>query len=262
MEMLGDRTWKTYYSLERERRREEMEVKARSLWELPDPEVDRVVARGGALSFPHTYLDGSFMPLFRAVRAVHRSGKAKVVALGVVHDPDKDPEMFEFSLDGLSFILVLVEESLGQDRIALTRQFITRDRNRTSIGDIVKDLEAKGRALRPMLDEDTVLMVTGDLLHYGHGYGTAAPSEDPSHFEGMVKGDLDLLYRKKDHIGYYQSARRNMNDQAVVGVTLSTALGAPLDYDIYSMEMTDYSDVLGKERPTLVASVFYGVHSV
>lgn len=260
MERLGDRTWKQYYQAERENRRDELEARARSMWEGPDPEVDRVLSKWGALSFPHTFIDASFTPLLRAVRAVHRSGKGKVLALGVVHSPDYDPEESEFSLDGLSFMLDLVEEGLGQPGISLERRFVTKDSKLTDVDLIVGDLEEKGRAIGRSLDDDTALLLTGDLFHYGWGYGTTSPMGDLSPLDRMVTHDLDLLYRKKRYLEYYLSARKNMNDQAALGIVTSTALGSPLDYSIFSCERTDYSEVLERERPTVVGSVLYGVY--
>jgi len=262
MEMLGDRTWKAYYSEERERRKGELEARARSLWDGPDKDVDAVLKRGGALSFPHTYLDSSFMPLLRTVRAVHRSGKSKVLALGVVHSFDYDPEKEEFSLDGLSFMLDLVESALGQPKIGLKRRFVVRDRSLTEPELMVKDIEAKGKALMKELDDDTALLITGDLVHYGHGYGMTDVAEDLGLIDRMIGSDLELLYERKDHLGYLLSARKNMNDQAVVGIVAGTLLGSPLEHRVFSCEMTDYSEILGTKRPTVVASVLYGVNKV
>ncbi len=262
MDKLGDRTWKAYYAEERERRRDELEARVRSDWEMKDDEVAAVLRKGGALSFPHTYIDSSFSPILRTVRAVHRSGKDKVLALGVVHSFDYDPDKEEFSLDGLSFMLDLVESTLGQPKIGIKKRYVVRDRSLTEPELIVKELEAKGETLKDELDDDTALLITGDLVHYGHGYGMSEVTEDPRTIDRMIRADLDLLYNKRDHLGYFLSARNNLNDQTVIGLVVSTLLGSPLEYKVFSTEMTDYSEILGTKRPTIVASVHYGVNRV
>ena len=56
-----------------------------------------------------------------------------------------------------------------------------------------------------------------------------------------------------------QSSRKSRSDQVLVGIAINTILPEDLDYKIFSYTLSDYSDILQVPKPTVVASVFYGV---
>ncbi len=263
MEKLGDRSWKSYYRAERESRKEELVRRMEEQWTQEDEEVTIFLKEGGLLSFPHTYLDQSMEPLLRTVKAIYSSNKRKVVALGVLHNSIKVTGIEdEFCLDGFKYMLDLAAERFGLPAIEVEELFITRDKDLDpmDIRGIIDRLVARGKMIGSELGPDTALVITGDLSHYGHGYQTEDIVRDPSSL--IVEQwslSLDLLYKKKDMTSFIPQARMCMNDQVFVGIAASAALGDDLEYKVFSQGLADYSSVLETERPTVVASVFYGV---
>jgi len=230
-------------------------------WDRPDPEVLSIINRAGVLSFPHTYLDSSLLPLARTVNAIYRSGVKKVLALGVVHLSLHDISK-EFSLDGLRHFMDLASRVHRKDPIPLEEHYVTRDREigPDDLERIAEDMEAKGLEFRRSAVPDTAVVMTGDLSHWGHAYMPVVPSVEPyGQLPIRIRDALDQLFLRKDHMTYLRKSRELLNDQMYLGVFVSSFLGEPLDYRILSEELTDYSTVLGSERPTLVASMFYGV---
>lgn len=261
MEPIGERSWKQYYEDERTSRRKELEDRMRQAWDQDDPEVLKVLQKGGALSFPHSYLDTSFDALLRTVRAIHRSGKKKVLAIGVMHYiGDEIP--LEFSLDGFRFVMDLARDLFSTDEIPVREAFFFRDEVPLSDTEgIVNYIVGKGKRTEPQPDDETAIVMTGDLSHYGHAYGMEdTVPEYESLMKKNVERSLELLYRKKDPIAFMEHARASHNDQAYPALALSGMLKGDLEYRIFDFGISDYSNVLEKPEPSVVASVFYGVN--
>ena len=77
--------------------------------------------------------------------------------------------------------------------------------------------------------------------------------------ESNIDEMLNLLYRKRDRESFLEMGIGNLNDQIANGTALASLLEGDLEYRIFYRRSTDYSGVLGSEKPTVVASVFYGV---
>lgn len=261
MEPIGERSWKQYYEDERTSRRKELEDRMRQAWDREDPEVLNVLQKGGALSFPHSYIDTSFDPLLRTVRAIHRSGKKRVLAIGVMHYiGDEIP--LEFSLDGFRFAMDMARDLFLTDEIPIREAFFFRDDIPLSDTEgIVDYIVAKGRRTEPQPDDETAIVITGDLCHYGHAYGI---EDTVPEYESLIKKNversLELLYGRRDPIAYMEHARASHNDQAYPAMALFGMLKGDLEYRIIDFGIADYSKVLDKPEPSVVASVFYGVN--
>ncbi len=262
MEPLRDGNWSDYYRRERNSRDVELRDSVREVWNVTDDEGPReVLEKGGALSFPHTHINGSLEALIRTIRAIHRSGKNKVLAIGVLHGGYYDRPELEFSLDGFRAVSVIFSEELGLPPLEIDEVFLPfRGRLGEDLSVFAEEYLRFGRELRGRVDDDTAIVLTGDLTHFGHGYGVEDIPED---HERMIFHNieemLDILYRKGDHLSFVEMAKKRLNDQIANGTALASLLEGPLDYRIFYGRLSDYSDVLETEKPTVVASVFYGV---
>lgn len=258
----GEMDWKRYYREERSSRSGEIEKWIGEYLSSDDPVVDRILRSGGALSFPHTHLEHSMIPVIRTAAGILRGGYDRIIALGVFHRMSGSREEDEFSLDGFREIMNTAVEINGRDAPKISEYYLPRK------GDSLEDLEGTisrlsylGEEIAGDMTDRTVLVMTGDLVHYGHGYGTPDPSEDPKEIiDRWIVEDLDEVYLKKDFGSYLPGSARRMSDHGAVAITASTILGSDLRYSIISSETADYSKILNVPSPTVVAAVFYGVY--
>lgn len=264
--------WKEYYARERAQKRGEIETAVRERGRAPlDGEVADVLNRGGILSFPHTRLEDSLDAIIRIVDGLYKTGKRKVIALGVLHNSGEDRERKEFSLDGFEHIARMYAKVNGAEPLEIEKIYPPlKEEGKPD----VQTLEAAGEALREKVDSRTAVVMTGDLVHYGHAYlrgGEAgyelAPKEDEIDVENHEKimntwidEGLELVYHKKDYEAFLGKHKPvALNDQGRVAIMASSFLGDRLEYKIFYRKLSDYSDVLNAKKPTVVASVFYGV---
>ena len=262
MEPLRDGTWSDYYHKERSRRDVELRDSVREAWNVTDDDGPRdVLERGGALSFPHTYIDGSLEALIRTIRAIYRSGKSRVLALGVLHRGSYDVPSQEFSLDGFRAVADLFSRELGLAPLEIEEHFAPiHGRVDDDHSLFLSDHISFGRELRKRVDDNTAIVLTGDLTHYGYGYDTRILDGDHEMVIFRHIGEmLDLLYGKRDLLSFVEMAKERMNDQIANGTVLASLLEGDLDHRIFYQRLSDYSEVLGSKEPTAVASVFYGV---
>ncbi len=262
MEPLRDGTWSDYYKRERSRRDVELRDSVREAWNVSGDDGPReVLEKGGALSFPHTHIDGSLEALIRTIRAIYRSGKNKVLAIGVLHGGNYERPDLEFSLDGFRELSKIFSQELGLDPLNIDEVFVPlHGRVDEDLSIFIDDHVRFGRELRNRADNDTAVVLTGDLSHFGHGYGTKVITEDA---EKMIFRNieemLDILYRERDLLSFVEMARKRLNDQIANGTALASLLEGDLDHRIFYGRLSDYSEVLESGKPTVVASVFYGV---
>ncbi|MGA1822088.1 MAG: hypothetical protein ACMUIG_06145 [Thermoplasmatota archaeon] len=262
MVLTGEMEWKRYYREERVSRREEIKRRLEEYLSSDDPPVDRILGSGGALSFPHTHLDHSMIPVVRTVAGILRGGYGQIIALGVFHRMSEWDVKQEFSLDGFLDILDLAVEISGCSNPDVSSVYLPRKREIVNdIEGTVSDLMDLGKEIARGLNENTALVMTGDLVHYGYGYGFEDPLEDPTDLiNRWVREELDDVYLGKDYISYLPKSSSRMSDHGYVAVAASAILGPDLRYEIISSENADYSRILQVPSPTLVASVLYGVY--
>ncbi len=262
MEPLRDGTWSDYYKNERNRRDVELRDSIREAWGVIDDDGPlEVLEKGGALSFPHTYIDGSLEALIRTIRAIYRSGKRKVLAMGVLHRGHYGRPDLEFSLDGFRDISRIFSQELGLPLLEIEEVFMPlHGRVDDDLSLFVEDHLRFGQELRGRVDGDTAIVLTGDLTHFGHGYGIEdIPKDHEKVIFHHIGEMLDLLYGKRDLLSFVEMAKVRLNDQIANGTSLASLLEGDLEWRIFYQRLSDYSEVLETEKPTVVASVFYGV---
>lgn len=262
MGRLGGLTWKEFYRRERDERYNDILNLMRDSLDSSDPEVDEIIEKGGVLSFPHTYIDTSIEPVVRTVSAIHRAKRSKVIALGVMHSiSENDPEK-EFSLDSFKWTEREMREDLGTGKLDIEYVYLPR----RSYGDRLlldaeSEMEGFAEALRPDIDAETCIVMTGDLTHYGEGYGTVDPVKEPGDMIlSWCREDLETLYEKGDVARYLEAVKHRKNDQWASALVTKKLLGDDLKVKIFRSKIADYSDILGSPSPTCVAAIFYGVY--
>jgi hypothetical protein len=254
--------WLEYYARERHLRRQRILTEAKAHWETigtrPADMID-TIDRGGILSFPHTFLDASIGSLLNVIGAIYRSGKTNVLALGVLHG---STESTEFSLAGFVEVAELYECINQLAPLSITKVYHPPfDRVRAQSIEFVDSLREMASRLRDEIGHDTAVVMTGDLAHYGCGYGTQEPQTDGlcDSLRTQVAGSLDAVFRKRDYRSFIERSYAIKNDQIGAALLASMLLPRPLSYSIFSFELSDYSQIVRAQRPTVVASVCYGV---
>lgn len=256
----GTFSWKGFYNNERKLKAEEISRRIEELKDSKDPEVLKVIEKGGVLSFPHTVLDGSLDPVIRIAKALIDSKKDKVIALAVVHYGNHGPSD-EFSLDTFLYVMDEMKKRFGLDLPEVEALYPPDDKSpykdlddrmNRSIGDAEK--------IKDRIDGSTAIVITGDLCHYGNFYKRTSEMEDyRKQIDIWVEESMDLLYHKGDYLKYLGEVRKSGNDQFNLAIMVKHLLGKDLDYKFFQKKITDYSKILDEPPPVLVASYFYGV---
>lgn len=273
--MKKQKFWKAHYAQERNQRRRELVDIVRASWEEPmidaeDTEVIKVLKNNGILSFPHTYLDDSLEAVLRTVNSLYKTQKEKVIALGVLHGNSESSEDEEFSLDTFEDIVRLYASVNQLKPIKIKKLYPPRKETGKSY---IQTLKEAGESLRAEVDNKTAVVMTGDISHYGYGYLTDEEKQagriiDEEGYQNLIENwineGLDLVYHKKDYEEFLRKQWNSevKNDQVAVAIMASAFLGENLDCKMMSkhVKLSDYSKIVPPhKKPTVVASVFYGV---
>lgn len=250
---------KDYYADERENYKSKVEEIIKKSLEQEDKDVLEVVKQDGILSFPHTFLADSVDPLVRTIRALYKCGKTSVIALGVQHSPDPQQQVHEFSLDNFVYLAEEYARINELQPLNIIKVFPPDYRDFSS-EEYLKKLKQEGEELRFLFNAGTAVVMTGDLAHYGYGYSTQNPlKEYEKIIEQSIMQSLNLLYHEGDYENYIKKSLPAKNDQISTAIMASSFLGGDLDFKVFSLEFSDYSDLLKEKKPTVVASVFYGL---
>ncbi|MFC2078577.1 hypothetical protein ACFLSZ_01200 [Candidatus Bipolaricaulota bacterium] len=163
----------------------------------------------------------------------------------------------EFSLDTFHAILQLAADLLEAEPLPVIPLYIGMTRHPTT-GSF--ETAAKlADVLREQWSDETAIVVTGDVVHYGAIYGL----ED----EGSVLELLKPRYRKRlEHLfetafvqqdletAYRSSLYELKSDQREILPVLVHMLDGDAGADIRSFELSDYAPIFDTDPPCLVAS--------
>ena len=257
--------WKKYYTQERLKNRGNIERFIKESWEenWDTKKQEEIISKKGVLSFPHTKLESSLIPLILIIKSLQKLGIKKVIALGVLHYKDKDAIKKEFSLDGFEEISRLYSKINKLPKIKIKRIYhrkMIQNRSKENIEKYIEHLKEDSKKIKKQMDKKTVLITTGDLSHYGVGYSEKKPIKNHVQIlQRKIRENLKLVYIKKDYKKFFDNSLKIKGDKISPAIILSQILGFGLKIKIFSFEMTDYSKILKSKKPTEVASVFYGV---
>ena len=265
--------WKHHYAKERG------ELGAAGLRALVERAPDVALPRHGALVFPHTHLRSSGHLVAAVARAVVRSGREEVLALGVLHGAREEDAALvaaarsgepaarerlrrvhspsghaseEFSLDGFTALLAAAADVEGRaaPRLVARYPLLVGAEPWTLPG--LDELLALG-------ERDAALVATADPIHHGAGYGTPREAwlrrEDAgSVARATIERSLGFLSRfeleafAKDA----QDVRSDFRDAGPVLAWLLRSEGA-LRAAVLDLDLADYAATLDAPDPTWVA---------
>jgi len=274
------RAWKDYYRRERE------SLGERGLLSVLERAPRIELPPSGALIFPHTRLEASGELVAAAALACVRSGRAEVLALGVLHGArEQDQELVgkarageprerallrrvhgpgvpgdearweeEFSLDGFQALLELAARVEGRPLPRLIQRFPFLT------GEHPFDLPGL-QELREIRERGAALVATADPIHHGEGYGTPEADWLPreaattkARARASIEEGLSRL-AKLDFAGFLAHAAREKSDFRDPGPVLAALLarGSSLRSRVASVALVDYTEALGAKDPTWVA---------
>ncbi len=166
----------------------------------------------------------------------------------------------EFSLDTFHAILRAAADALGRPALPVLSIYIgmTRDPVLGSFG----EAEAVADWVRSCAGPSTVVVATGDVVHYGTAYGGAWVPGNPvsrGALEKVLRPDVERVlaaaFADRDWEGAYRLSRERLgNDQREMLAVLSSYLGAGASAALLSFDLSDYSEILGVAPPCFVAS--------
>ncbi len=173
----------------------------------------------------------------------------------------------EFSLDTFLTVCRAGADALGRRPIPVLAAYVGMTRDPVSGAFSAADeLAAWVEAER---DAKTAVVTTGDLVHYGTGYGDAwvggAPVDRGSLVAAIrpeVEGCLKAAFSRGDRAeAYVMSRGRLLNDQREILPVIAAYLGVPVPFEVLSFDLSDYAPILGVAAPCFVASALarYGV---
>lgn len=283
MRRLLAREWRAYYADERARLGDRgLDALVRAAPELALPEQ-------GALVFPHAKLVACGRLVAAVARAIVRSGRDRVVALGVlhggrerdaaaveaarrgdeaaraslrgVHTAEGDVATEEFSLDAIEALLAAAARVEGRRAPTLLRRYPFL------VGEGARDLPGI-EAIRAEIEAGAGLVATGDLVHHGVGYATpperARSADDPATrpaVEAWIREGLGALARG-DTAAFLAAAEATRSDFRDAGPTLAALLGAgdvALEVRLLGLELVGYGDVLEAPDPTWVGAALAAI---
>ena len=116
--------------------------------------------------------------------------------------------------------------------------------------------------LSKWITQDTALVATGDLIHYGPFYGVTVPGASGTDSIGAfhrLRTRLETLLARVLDAGQlddesFEAARALGNDQRFIRPIVSALLGPHASAQIESFDMVDYSHILSAPAPCFVAA--------
>ena len=269
--MKRKRNWKAFYQRERVAMSGEI-LRQAAAHEGHSPrvmELAGIMARGGVLSFPHTFLRDNLANYLDICAALYKSGRTNLVYLGVLHSNDERAIKKEFSLDNFEHVLKAYRQSRG----LLTLPVRTKVFPLPALGVMVSDewskylkhLRALKEDVRSVCTPGTAVLATGDPCHYGHGYAAFHPVPLPVEqrpeqmLKTRIQDALATLFEDNYYWNFVLKSRELLSDQTSVAILISELLGPKAKHRIFDLKFSDYSVTLSAKQPTLVASVLYSV---
>lgn len=262
--------WKEYYAKERLLSKDKIIANAQEHWHADNSvalDMAKIVRRGGITSFPHTFLADSMLPLMNVIKSMYLAGKRNVIALGVLHGISADAESLEFSLDGLVEIAKLYADVNRLESLSITKSYHPPLEPSLVRSKIFLDLTLEiSCEINKAIKSDAAVVMTGDIVHYGWGYGTTSPMATADGLQETLRGQvlecLNALYCDGNVDLFIERSYSLKNDQIGAAILANMLLPHPVAYKVFSFSLSDYVPILQSQSPTVVASICYGVFPI
>lgn len=282
--MRSAREWQAFYARERAALGPAgLEALARAAEELELP-------AGGALIFPHTKLEDSGALTAAVARALVRSGRDTVLALGVLHGAREEDRSLvaaaragdarargalrrvhgpgapgdegrwreEFSLEGLAALLEVAARREGRPAPRLVARYPFL------VGEDPSDLPGL-EELEQLVADGAALVATADMIHHGAGYGTPLAAqrarEDPrtAEWAAACVGEALRLLQRGELRAFLAGCEADRSDFRDGGPVLARLLGE-WRWRLGPLRLVDYAVTLAAQQPTWVAAVVVQLH--
>lgn len=166
----------------------------------------------------------------------------------------------EFSLDTFGAVLRVASDMAGRRPLPVCALFVGMTRD--PISGSFTTAEEIGDWLRVTVDGVTAVVATGDLVHYGTGYGEAWIAGSPMSAAALaevlrpeVLRVLRTAFVERDWEAAYRLSRNQLhNDQREMLAVLSSYLGPGVTPELLEFDLSDYSQILSVAPPCVVAS--------
>ena len=263
MKLQTIKDWKIFYKNER------LKLLPRIIKEIKSEtkikkDIDMLIKERGIISFPHTFLKDNYWIYLNIIKSLYKNKIKNVILIGVLHTREKSEEKYEFSLDNFKFLLNLYAKENHLYPIKIKGEFFPmpppKKEDYNKISEYLIKLDVFSKKIKKLMDGQTIVLATGDLSHYGYGYGDKEIKKD--YYKSLnfkIKHLLNLCYKKKDYENFVKTAPDIKFDQTSVSIIISKIFGNIFNIKTISEKFSDYSRLLNAKKPTGVMSIVYGV---
>ncbi|RLE39996.1 hypothetical protein DRJ23_02835 [Candidatus Acetothermia bacterium] len=210
-------------------------------------------------------LSGAFIPRGGSIPTPFGSLTIAPVEFTEAVRPDSGILKNEFSLDTFFSLLAFYcrTRALPPPRVLPVYVGVTRDPESGSFG-VGEEI---ARELAGFIGPKTAVVTTGDLVHYGTGYGDEERiSQLPQEKEGLEayfrREVEEVLARglggRRLEEAFQMSQEVLKSDQRYILPVLAGLLGPGAGYEILHFELSDYAGILSVAPPCYVASALVG----
>jgi len=163
----------------------------------------------------------------------------------------------EFSLDIFHAVLRLAADVYRIDPLPVLPVYVGMTRN--PLEKSFNTAASLSEWLRDQWDDQTAIVTTGDVVHYGAFYGSEDEGSEPEGLNGLFLERLDDLFTaaftEQDLESAYQISLRGLkSDQREILPVLAHLLGDGAEADVTTFNLSDYAAILDTPSPCLVAS--------
>ncbi|MBU1049517.1 hypothetical protein KKG90_05770 [Candidatus Bipolaricaulota bacterium] len=163
----------------------------------------------------------------------------------------------EFSLDTFHAILRLAADVYRLDPLPVTPMYVGMTRH--PLTSSLDSAERLGRWLYDHWDDETAIVTTADVVHYGAFYGSksddGAASSLESSFLRQLETLLELAFERGNVEDAFVMARDDLKaDHREILPPLVCLLGKGAPSVVEAFSLSDYADILDTAPPCLVAS--------
>ncbi len=256
--------WRNFYKKERNQIKEFLKKEAEKHFRKNDrnKKVEEILNKDSIISFPHTFLKDNYKIYFDIIKALYVLKKKKIMLLGVLHTRKDSEKINEFSLDNFTYCLNIYSKINNLPKLKIKKLFIPLPPAKKDSGKISKYLKKLEKISSKIKKENVEkILATGDLAHYGHGYYSKnIYSNYKTQIKNKILKILDDVYIQGNFTKLIKSAKNIGFDQTSVAIIIKMLLGNQTKYKIINKKWSDYSKVLNSKKPTVVASITYGVY--
>lgn len=175
----------------------------------------------------------------------------------------------EFCLDYLHYINQLVAEVLDKDPIPVVPIYCGFSFDPCSGSfKIAKEL---AKEINVLNDGSTAILTTGDVVHFGHNYSEASdikakPNQIDKlegYFFNKIKETFSTVFDDHNYWKGFELLNYELkSDQRLLLPVLSEVLlPQQTHFHFYDYKLSDYSDVWGVKKPSVVASAIYKLYA-